>query len=116
MKTLFSLTLAVCAAALLTSGCVYRERVVYRQPPPGAPAIDQEVVVNEAPPPDVVETVTVSPGPGFIWVGGYWGWHGHWVWAPGHWARPPYRGAVWVPHRYVYRNGVHVYVRGGWRR
>ena len=29
--------------------------------------------------------------------------------------RPAYVGPVWVPHRYVYRNGRHVWVRGGWR-
>jgi hypothetical protein len=103
-------------ASLLLTGCVYRERVVYRQPPPGAPVVaEQEVVVTEAPPPPVVETITIAPSPGFIWLGGGWVWHDHWVWERGHWGRPPHRGAVWVPHRYVYRNGAHVFVRGGWR-
>ena len=55
------------------------------------------VVAPPAPPP---ETVVVAPAPGYVWVGGDWVWNGRWVWAPGHWAYPPYRGAVWV--------------RGGW--
>jgi hypothetical protein len=37
------------------------------------------------------------------------------VWEGGHWARPPYRVVEWMPHRYAYRNGVHVFIRGGWR-
>jgi hypothetical protein len=28
---------------------------------------------------------------------------------------PPCRGAVWVPHQYAYRNGVHVFIRGSLR-
>ena len=106
------------AVASLTSGCVYRERVVYRQPAgqvvPTAPA-GTEVVVQGPPPAPLVETVTVAPAPGFVWIGGGWVWRGGWVWERGHWARPVRVGAVWVPHRYEYRGGVHVFIRGGWR-
>jgi hypothetical protein len=111
MKTLV-LLLALCS--LFISGCVVRERAVHRSRP--APvAVGEEMTVTEAPPPLIVETAPVAPGPGFVWIGGCWVWHGHWVWEHGHWARPPHAGAVWVPHRYEYRNGVHVFIRGGWR-
>jgi len=108
------------AASLLLVGCVVRERVVYRQPAPGTTVVTEapasaEVVVTEAPPAPIVEEVVVAPGPGYVWIGGVWAWHGRWVWERGHWGRPPRRGATWVPHRYVYRNGAHVFVRGGWR-
>jgi hypothetical protein len=120
MRKTFQLKYAflVLAGAILASGCVYRERVVYRQQPAQivtTQPIGTEVTVTEAPPPPVVETITVSPGPAFIWVGGGWAWHGRWVWEAGHWAHPPRPGAVWVAHRYEYRNGVHVFIRGGWR-
>jgi len=118
----------IAAGSLLASGCVVRERVVYRQPPPAAiqppptamqpppPAVvGGEIVVAGAPPAPIVETVMVSPGPAFVWIGGCWAWRSHWVWEPGHWIRPPHRGAIWVPHRYEYRHGVHVFIRGGWR-
>ena len=105
--------LLIGVASLLVSGCVVRERTVYRQAPPQA-TVGGEVVVTDAPPPPIVETVTIAPGPAFIWIGGNWVWRGHWVWEHGHWARPPHPGAVWVPHRYEYRNGVHVFIRGGW--
>ena len=110
--------LLVLAGAFLVGGCVYRERVVYRHR--GArivttETVGSEVVVTEAPPAPVVETVTISPGPEFIWVGGCWEWRSHWVWEGGHWARPVRPGAVWVPHHYERRGGVHVFIRGGWR-
>ena len=108
------LGLLLLAGTLLASGCVYRERVVYRQPV--APAtVGSEVVVTEAPPPLIEETIAVSPGPRFVWIGGNWVWRNHWVWQRGHWERPPRAGVVWVPHRYEYRGGVHVFIRGGWR-
>jgi len=50
-----------------------------------------------------------------VWIPGVWVWHGRWVWETGRWSLPPRRGAVWVPHHYVYRNGVHIWVQGGWR-
>jgi hypothetical protein len=116
--SLFKYALLILAGSFLASGCVYRERTVYREP--GArvvttETVGSEVTVTEAPPAPIVETVTVSPGPAFVWIGGVWAWHGHWVWERGHWARPPHPGAVWVAHRYEYRNGVHVFIRGGWR-
>jgi hypothetical protein len=115
---LFKSALLVLAGSFLAGGCVYRERTVYREPGTQAvttESVGSEVVVTEAPPPPIVETVTVSPGPEFIWIGGAWVWRGHWAWQRGHWGRPPHPGAVWVAHRYEYRNGVHVFIRGGWR-
>ncbi len=110
------LGLLLLAGTFLATGCVYRERVVYRQPgaPPAGP-VGAEVVVTEAPPPLIVETMTVSPGPHYVWIGGSWLWRNHWVWQRGHWERPPRPGVVWVPHHYEYRGGVHVFIRGGWR-
>ncbi len=115
MKAMALLKIALMAVtgSMLLGGCVYRERVVYREP--GSGAVEGEVIVTEAPPPPIVEEVAIAPGPGFIWVGGCWIWHGHWVWSHGRWARPPHRGAVWMAPRYVYRGGAHVWIRGGWR-
>ena len=122
--------LAVCMASLLLTGCVVRE-VRYQNPPPpmvvqppppvvvqqpAPPPVAGEIIVSSAPPPPVEETITIAPGPEFVWVPGVWIWEGRrWRWTHGYWGRPPRPGAVWVPHRYVYRNGVHVFVRGGWR-
>ncbi|HWE51742.1 MAG TPA: YXWGXW repeat-containing protein [Bryobacteraceae bacterium] len=42
-----------------------------------------------------------SPGPGYVWVDGYWypdG--GHYRWHQGYYSRPPYEGAVWIAPRH----------------
>ena len=117
ISALLKVGLLPLAGSFLLTGCVVRERVVYRQPPAvvaGQPA-GQEIVVTEAPPAPATEVITVAPSPGMIWIGGVWVWRGHWVWERGHWSHPPRHGVVWVPHRYAYRNGVHVWIRGGWR-
>src|SRR5277367_6238240 len=70
----------------LSSGCVVAVRpapVVYSQPAyveaPG------EVGVDSDPPPPQYEVVGIAPGPGFVWVGGYYHWSGaRWVWNRGH--------------------------------
>ena len=74
-----------------------------------------EIVVSDAPPEPIIEEVQVAPDPSMIWIGGVWAWHGRWVWEPGRFERRPHPGAMWVPHRYVYRGGRHVWVRGYWR-
>jgi len=68
------------------------------------------------PPPDRVEVVGVAPGPGFVWVGGYWVWRGgvH-AWVPGTWRRPPYPGAVWIAPRWHRRYGRYYFREGHWR-
>ncbi len=114
-----SLSLAAVAtmSSLFFSGCVVerhpRRHVVVYEPAPVV--VGTEVIVQEPPPPPRREVIIARPGPAHVWVPGVWVWQGRWVWEAGHWALPPKAGAVWVPHRYVLRGGVHVYVHGGWR-
>jgi hypothetical protein len=110
---------ALASVLALASGCVVAVRpapapVVYEQPvPPGAPG---EVIVSEDPPAPLYEAVGVAPGPGFLWIGGYYHWNaGRWVWYRGHYARPPHPGAAWVRPRYEFRGGRRVYIAGFWR-
>lgn len=89
------------------------QEVVEAQPPPGS-----EVVVDEPPPPPLETEVVVGapPAPGYVWIGGYWGWAGgRRVWTRGHWALPPRHGAIWVAPRWDHRGGRYVFVRGYWR-
>lgn len=116
------LSLAAAAALLLGACVVYpRREVVVRQAPPPVvveqPAypIGTEIVTDTAPPTPLAEVITAPPAVGYIWIPGAWEWNGRWVWAAGRWAYPPRPGAVWVPHHYENRNGVHVFIRGGWR-
>lgn len=72
-------------------------------------------VVTVPPPPPRVDTVVVAPGPGYVWIGGNWVWNGRWVWVAGHWGRPPYPHAIWVPG--FWHRGTHGWYRrsGHWR-
>ena len=69
------------------------------------------------PAPAVYRPVGVAPGPGFVWIDGYYDWVGNgWVWRPGRWARPPHPGYVWRKPRYERRrNGYRVHP-GHWAR
>jgi hypothetical protein len=117
MKKLLLPTLAAAVLTILSTGCVVHETRYVQAPPPGPTGAPPgtEVVVSEAPPAPIVEYETVSPGPAFVWIPGVWVWQGHWVWAGGHWAHRPHRGAVYVAPHYVYRNGSHIWISGGWR-
>jgi len=60
--------------------------------------------------------MVASPGPDFVWVGGYWGWSGgRHSWMAGHWERPPHVRAEWVQPRWEHRGRGYVFVRGFWR-
>jgi hypothetical protein len=82
------------------------------------PANAAAVFVRVAPPRPVVEHVVRRPGPGYVRVGGHYGWSGRaYVWGPGRWMVPPRPAAVWVAPRWAYvpaRKG-YVFVAGFWR-
>ncbi|MGO9097259.1 MAG: hypothetical protein ACLQGV_18815 [Bryobacteraceae bacterium] len=68
------------------------------------------------PPPPILGVVGYAPGPGYVWIDGFYDLRGSaWVWRPGYWVRPPHPHAVWVraywePHGHSYR-----FHRGYWR-
>jgi len=74
----------------------------------------EEVTATTEPPDPVYEEQTDSPGPGNVWVGGYWGWNGaDWSWNWGRWATPP-AGKVYIEPYYERVGGKVVYVQGSW--
>jgi len=121
--------LVVAGASLLATGCVYRERTVYRTPPPPPGGVVAESPGGEVevysdmpagPPAGEVDTTVAIGAPtvvgdvwvpgGYIWVGGGWRWRG------GYWGHPPYRGAVWIGPRFVVRGGHRYWAEGRWGR
>jgi hypothetical protein len=75
-----------------------------------------QIVVRVAPPPVVVERPVPSPGPRYVWVGGYHRWTGRrYVWVPGHYVLPPRPGVAWIAPHWVARGGGWVSVAGYWR-
>ena len=69
-------------AGLLMTGCVLAVD-------PGPYAVGPP-----PPPPPRVEYVPVAPSVAYVWVPGYWQWHGRaYAWRPGHWGhRAGWRG------------------------
>jgi hypothetical protein len=69
------------------------------------------ITIGAPPPPRVIPVRPVAPGPGYLWVEGYWYPVGHhYKWHAGYWSLPPYPGAVWVGPRH---DGVRYY-EGYW--
>jgi WXXGXW repeat (2 copies) len=59
------------------------------------------VRIGPPPAPRVVRVVPNRPGPGYVWVNGYWyPVRGHYVWHDGYWTRPPYRNSRWISPRW----------------
>ena len=52
------------------------------------------------PPAPRVYVRPAAPGPGYVFLEGYWyPVNGHYRWHNGYWTRPPYEGAAWIgPH------------------
>lgn len=49
------------------------------------------------PPPPRYGVLGYAPGPGYVWVDGFWDLRGgRWFWSPGRWVLPPRHRAVWV--------------------
>ncbi len=94
--------------------------VVVQQPAvPAAPEYQPDatvVVAQPAPmPPAVTEVITVSPGPEFVWIPGYYEYYGtRYVWVGGHWGRPVHPHAVWVRGGWQHVHGGYRWERGHW--
>ncbi len=62
------------------------------------------------------DVVVASPGPGAVWIQGYYDWNGvQYVWIPAYWAYPPPGYHVFVRAEWVYRGGGYYYRRPYWR-
>jgi hypothetical protein len=68
------------------------------------------------PPAPIVETRVVSPGPGYVWLPGFYRWEGrNYVWIPGRWDRAPRAHARWVPAHWVHDRRGWYMAEGRWR-
>jgi hypothetical protein len=68
-------------------------------------------------PPPPVESPPPPPYAGATWIAGRYAWNGiAWMWASGHYERPPETGAVWVPPANIAVSGTLVIRPGRWVR
>ncbi len=91
--------------------------VVMLTAPVASPAqVAVGVSVTFGPPPLPVYAQPFCPGPGFVWVPGYWAWDPAvgYYWVPGIWVLAPFVGALWTPGYWAWSNGVYVWYEGYW--
>jgi YXWGXW repeat-containing protein len=80
------------------------------------PPVEENWVVEVAPPAPQVERPPPAPSPNHVWIAGYWGWDGrHHVWIPGRWEAPR-AGYVWVPGNWEHHKKHWRWHQGYWRR
>jgi len=67
------------------------------------------------PPPPREERMAGQPGPGHVWISGYWRWSGAgYSWRSGHWAKAR-QGKAWAPGRWEQKGRKWVWRDGQWR-
>jgi WXXGXW repeat (2 copies) len=72
--------------------------------------------VAYAPPAPRYAVVGAAPGPGYVWIDGYWGWRGsNYAWIDGRWAVPPHGRRVWVRGEWRHEGHGWRYHEGRWR-
>jgi hypothetical protein len=55
------------------------------------------------------------PGPGYLWIPGYWAWDGQeYYWVPGYWAMPPAADLLWTPPYWAWNDGAYDFYPGYW--
>src|SRR5580765_2778377 len=74
------------------------------------------VYVRSGPPPVRAEAVLASPGPGYVWIPGFYRYErDNYVWIGGHYERAPRSRARWVPGHWENGRRGWYYVDGHWR-
>jgi WXXGXW repeat (2 copies) len=83
--------------------------------PPARAQVSIGVTVNVAPPPLPVYAQPAIPGPGYVWMPGYWAWGPDgYYWVPGTWVMPPEVGLLWTPGYWGWSNGIYIWHAGYW--
>ncbi len=90
--------------------------VVLAAPAASSAVVAVGVSVAFAPPALPIYAQPICPGPGFIWIPGYWAWDPDigYYWVPGVWVLAPFVGALWTPGYWAWSDGVFAWYEGYW--
>src|SRR5260370_22704927 len=81
--------------------------------PPGQVAVG--ISVRIGPPVLPIYAQPICPGPGYIWVPGYWAYGPDgYFWVPGTWVFPPEVGLLWTPGYWGYEDAFYAWYPGYW--
>jgi len=73
------------------------------------------ISVRIGPPVLPIYAQPICPGPGYIWVPGYWAYGPDgYFWVPGTWAFPPEVGLLWTPGYWAFEDGFYAWSPGYW--
>src|SRR5215207_1710579 len=87
--------------------------LLFSLPPSSAEVVGVAIAV--APPPIPVYVQPPIPGPGYIWVPGYWAWgDDDYYWVPGTWVLAPTVGYLWTPGYWYWRDTGYYWRAGYW--
>lgn len=102
-------------SGLLLSGLLAAEFLAAPKASQGA-SIAVGISVGVAPPPIPVYTQPVCPGPGYIWMPGYWAYDpvNGYYWVPGTWVVAPAPGLLWTPGYWAWGGTAFVFHLGYW--
>src|SRR5215469_2820693 len=89
-----------------------------RATPRSTSAVDVGVAirVRVGPPLLPIYAQPICPGPGYIWVPGYWAYGDDigYYWVPGTWVLPPEVELLWTPGYWGFVDGFYVWNAGYW--
>jgi hypothetical protein len=118
MRTIMRVVLAVGFVGAITVGTPVPVPAQYYPPPQDydAPQRDSIISVEVPPPPLPIYEQPIIPGPGYLWVPGYWGWTDDfgYYWVPGTWVLAPEPGLLWTPAYWAWNDGEYLFYPGYW--
>jgi hypothetical protein len=89
--------------------------VLLAGPAPATAAVSIGISVGFAPPELPVYEQPPVPGPGYIWMPGYWAYGpGGYYWVPGTWVVPPSVGLYWTPPWWGWNGSAYGFHAGYW--
>jgi hypothetical protein len=84
-------------------------------PVPSRAQVAVGISVRVGPPVLPVYVQPICPGPGYIWVPGYWAYGPDgYFWVPGTWVFPPEEGLLWTPGYWGWDDGFYIWHEGYW--
>jgi YXWGXW repeat-containing protein len=82
---------------------------------PAQAQVAVSITAGIAPPLLPVYAQPPIPGPGYMWIPGYWAWNGYeYYWVPGYWELPPAVGLYWTPPYWAFVDGAYDFYPGYW--
>jgi hypothetical protein len=98
---------------LIRTLCLAVATLLFSLPPSSAEVVGVAIAV--APPPIPVYVQPPIPGPGYIWVPGYWAWgDDDYYWVPGTWVLSATVGYLWTPGYWYWRDTGYYWRAGYW--